>query len=336
MSEKYEKHENYKNNNKNINNEINKKVPMPILDEKRIMPILSEEALLRKTSNLHITEPSIDEQKCAPGLSFENGSCIPLELLIKLVEGYNLHYEDKIPINSTLDTIYPNEYKLYLLNELQKKEGTDQKEWLKSKLTSLMSEEEKDMLNNVFRPDGPQGKFDWLSTVDINKTLSQYENKYENFKFLGAVPIDFMELKDLPFKNINFQELINNGKTRLGVIFNTDPSTKSGRHWISLFIDLKLGQIFFSDSFGSRPPEEVIQFMQLVEQFIKKNISNASSIDARYNKLQHQRGNSECGVYSINFILRLLKGHSFDDITTKRLSDKQVNKCRIIYFGNTN
>ena len=56
--------------------------------------------------------------------------------------------------------------------------------------------------------------------------------------------------------------------------------------------------------------------------------------DVRHNKTRHQRGSSECGVYSINFILRLLKGKTFDNVTRKRLSDDKVNKCRAIYFGN--
>jgi Ulp1 family protease len=56
------------------------------------------------------------------------------------------------------------------------------------------------------------------------------------------------------------------------------------------------------------------------------------NIDMRHNPTQHQRGNSECGVYSINFILRLLKGKTFDHLTQKRLTDEKVNKCRFRYF----
>ena len=37
------------------------------------------------------------------------------------------------------------------------------------------------MENNIFRPEGPQGKFEWLSTIDINQVLKQYEEKYEDF-----------------------------------------------------------------------------------------------------------------------------------------------------------
>jgi hypothetical protein len=296
-----------------------KKLPIPLINLDDVMPE-------KKTAT-----------KCAPHLEFENGSCIPLELLIKMGEAYNKYHENKnkkqIKMDPTLDTLYPDEYKKYLLFEFKKIFDGDQKDWIKSKYLELMDEEDKDHLENkVFRPDGPQGRFEWLSTIDINQVLYQYEEKYPGFKFLGAVPIDFMDLDYLPFKNLNLDEMENENIKKFGVIFNTDKSYQSGKHWISLFFDLENGQIYFSDSMGTRPPKEVNDFMQLLEKHLKnKNINN---IDVRYNKTQHQKGNSECGVYSINFILRLLKGKTFDHITKKRLSDEQVNKCRIKYFGN--
>ena len=51
-----------------------------------------------------------------------------------------------------------------------------------------------------------------------------------------------------------------------------------------------------------------------------------------YNKIRHQFKNSECGVYSVNFILRLLKGELFDNICSNITTDDQVNECRKVYF----
>lgn len=279
----------------------------------------------------------VSATKCAPHLEFENGSCIPLELLIEMAKSYNkFHESDKskqIKLNSKLDTLYPDDYKKYLLLEFKTRFDGDQKDWINSKYLELMSEEHKDHLENkVFRPDGPQGRFDWLSTIDINQVLYQYEEKYQDFKFLGAVPIDFMDLDYLPFKKLDFAELESNGIQRIGVIFNTDKSTGRGKHWISLFSDLTKGQIYYSDSMGTRQPKEVNEFMKKIEKYLTE-VKNLTDLDIRYNKTQHQKGNSECGVYSINFILRLLKGKTFDHITRKRLTDNQVNKCRIKYFG---
>ena len=281
--------------------------------------------------------------KCAPHLEFSNGSCIPLELLIKMAESYNKYQQNKsntlnnnndnfIILDSRLDTLYPDDYKKYLLSEFKTKFDGDQKDWINSKYLELMDEESKDHLENkVFRPDGPQGQFDWLSTIDINQVLYQYEEKYPDFKFLGAVPLDFADLDYLPFKNLKFEDLENEGIKRIGVIFNTDKSYQKGKHWISLFADFDKAQVYYSDSTGTRPPKEVNTFMKSIESYLQSK--KKSNIDIRYNKTQHQRGYSECGVYSINFILRLLKGKTFDHITKKRLDDNQVNKCRVKYFG---
>lgn len=282
----------------------------------------------------------ITATKCAPHLEFVNGSCIPLELLILMAKAYNKYHESnksaQIRLNSKLDTLYPDDYKKYLLLEFKNRFEGDQKDWINSKYLELMSEEHKDHLENkVFRPNGPQGRFDWLSTIDINQVLYQYEEKYPDFKFLGAVPRDFMELDYLPFQKLDLRDLESEGIKRIGVIFNTDKSTGKGKHWISLFADLDKAQIYFSDSMGIRQPSEVNEFMKIIEKYLieKKKILEP---DIRYNKTQHQRGNSECGVYSINFILRLLKGKTFDHLTRKRLSDTQVNKCRVKYFGKMN
>jgi len=158
----------------------------------------------------------ITATKCAPHLEFENGSCIPLELLIEMAKAYNKYHEsDKsvhIKLNSKLDTLYPDDYKKYLLLEFKRRFDGDQKDWINSKYLELMSEESKDHLENkVFRPDGPQGRFDWLSTIDINQVLYQYEEKYPDFKFLGAVPMDFADLDYLPFKTLKFDDLENEG-----------------------------------------------------------------------------------------------------------------------------
>jgi hypothetical protein len=231
-----------------------------------------------------------------------------------------------------MDTLYPNEYKRYLLFEFQQRfKNSNQSNWIKKKFIELMSKEDKEYLEyDVFRPEGPQGKFEWLSTLDINKTLAQYENKYPDFQFLGAVPIDFNDLDYYPFKTMDFNTFTKEKKNRIGVIFNLDEHYKGGSHWVSLFSDLSKGQVYFSDSYGSRPEKRISDFITRIKNHFEK--SKISNIDIRHNQTQHQKGNSECGVYSINFILRLLKGKTFDHITRKRLTDEKVNKCRLRYF----
>jgi len=297
----------------------------------------NEKPLLPKININKVLPKNPNDYKCSPSLEFENGSCFPLELLIDMAEAFNKYNEeknnkDRIVLNTKAETLDPDNYKIYLLHEFKQRYNGDQRDLIKEKFTKFMDEKSKEYLeNNVFRPEGPQGKFEWLSTLDINKVLGQYEEKYPDFNFLGAVPIDFDDLSYLPFKKLNFKDFINSGILKLGVIFNLDEHYKSGSHWVSLFINLDLGQIYFSDSYAGPPEERIRVFMTRASDFLEKIGKNP---DVRYNKTRHQRGGSECGVYSINFILRLLKGKTFDHITRKRLTDGQVNKCRKIYFGN--
>lgn len=295
------------------------KLPMPFITLEQVMP------------------KSIDSCKCAPHLSFEDGSCLTVETLTKMTSAYNKHCDkeninEKIQMYDGQELLHPSEYKRYLLFELNKKLKGKQYDWMKHKFTKYMEEDDKEnLIYNTFRPEGPQGKFEWLSTFDINYTLAQYEKKYEDFIFLGAVPIDFAELDELPFKKLDFDDLYKNGKKRIGVVFNLDEHDKGGSHWVSLFADLEKGQIYFSDSYGTKPYKQIVDFMGKIEKYLI-NVRKIKDPDIRYNKIQHQKGNSECGVYSINFILRLLKGKTFDHITRKRVSDEKVNKCRMIYF----
>ena len=60
--------------------------------------------------------------------------------------------------------------------------------------------------------------------------------------------------------------------------------------------------------------------------------------------MQHQYGNTECGVYSLFFIITMLTGktdlHQFTDMNDKigffkneRIPDKYISKFRKIYFN---
>jgi hypothetical protein len=285
--------------------------------------------------------------KCAPDLLFEDGSCIPLYILIDMASAFNKFNKlnklnTKIYLNDEMDINTPDEYKKYLITEFKKKLDNDQQKWLKLKFIELMSDKNKLFLHtSTFRPHGPAGQFDWLSTLDINKVLYQYEHKYNDFKFLGAVPIDFYDIninifissKKYSFKNIDFNECIKNGINRFGIIFNLDESWKNGSHWVSLFFDFKKKQIYFSDSYGIKPEERILNYINIIRKFMLK-YNTFKNTDVRYNKTQHQKGNSECGVYSVNFILRLLKGKTFDYITKTRIPDDKVNLCRSKYFFN--
>lgn len=288
-----------------------------------------------------ISEIDIKDTKCAPSVSFDSNSCIRLEILVDMVRAYNDENPmNTIKLNEKRQILNPKQYKKYLLKEVRdrlKDKCTTQICWTKQTFIDRMNKKYKDELQKyTFRPNGPEGRFEWLSTFDINNVAKQYERKYSNFIYLGTVPIDFDDLPSLGIKDLNFNKLIKNGKTSVGIIFNLDKHNQSGSHWVALFFDLKECKIYFYDSYGVQPPKEIRRLMRRIYSFCELKYGKKKKIDVGSNNNRHQYGNSECGVYSINFILRLLNGETFENICNNGLTDEEINKCRTIYFNNAN
>jgi hypothetical protein len=284
--------------------------------------------------------------KCAPDKNFGDGSCYSLESLKAIAQAYNNkllkeNYSEKYVSRDKLINISNN--RTNLLKQLKSALSDscdDEKCW--SKLDFVKSLNDLEIEKFTFRPKGTQGKWAWLSTVNIDEVMEQYKNKYRNFKFLGTVPIDFDDLPVLGIKNLDFAKMEREGYTKFGLVMNTDEHYKSGQHWIAAFVDTdyinkdgKVGRVYFFDSVGSQPENRVIKFLSRGAKYImnKYNKKYANDLDIYYNNVQHQKGNSECGVYSINFLLRLLKGESFQEIINRRMSDAEVNQCRDVYFS---
>jgi hypothetical protein len=268
--------------------------------------------------------------KCAPGKLYDNnnGTCFTLNNLLDISIDFNKNFPNK--------SFEIKKNKHYLLKQLTSRMKNlyncdNEVCWINSNFIRKMDNE--DILDYTFKPEGTKGKYDWLSTTDIEKVMFQYEKKYNNFKFLGAVPYDFEDLPDLIPYNLNIKKILNNKKTQLGMVINLDPHYKSGSHWVSFFTNLKQKQVYFFDSYGHKPGKKIVKFVKKFYNDMKGGGQiQDSDLDIRYNKTRHQFNNSECGVYSMNFIIRLLNNESFDNITNNITKDVDMNACRKTYF----
>jgi hypothetical protein len=277
---------------------------------------------------------------CAPSKKFTNGSCLTVDELVLIAEEYNKKYNDKINISSD---------KKYLLTEIAARmkrrfSCSEQECWINTSLIKNMNNDE--ISQNTMRPVGPKKQYEWLSTSNINDVMYQYEFKYPEFKFLGAVPFDFEEVQYYGISDIIFSKL-----SIFGMVINLDNHTMSGSHWVALYCDLKHYKIYYFDSFGKKPGDKVTKFIKKIltymcntkygtnisqKQCITKILSSddANEFDVRFNRKQHQFKNSECGVYSMNFIIRLLNNETFDNIVDNVTDDVTMNACREKYFRN--
>ncbi len=290
-------------------------------------------------------------KKCAPNKKYKDGSCFTMESLEKITEAYNKKCNDKILFNNNKkDVVKQIENKL-------KKNCNDHTCWLRQDFVKKINSDE--IHKYTFRPKGPSSKYEWLSTTNINDVIDQYQQKYQNFNFLGAVPIDFDDLPILGLCDLDFEAIDKRGINQLGIVFNLDEHYKDGSHWVALFTNLNKYQVYFFDSYGKKPDRRIRRFISRIVKYMykkkynkdlsvksvleylkkdKKKLLNNKIIqelrlfDVDYNKVRHQYKNSECGVYSINFILELLDGKTFEHITKNKTYDDKMNENRRIYF----
>jgi hypothetical protein len=213
--------------------------------------------------------------------------------------------------------------------------------WIKQKDEfGNLSEDFKDSFAPLSPVEWRKNPNEWLSSLDIMKVMKQYEKVFKCFSFIGPTPIDF-DTKMLNGEcvwdelcNISLQSLIKKGKTKIGIIFNTDPHNKPGEHWISMFINIKKGKIFYFDSVGHSSPKEVKALSnKIIEQGKKLNPPIHFKYDENH-PIEHQYGNTECGIYSLFFIVHMLEDKITEHyLKTHIIKDAYVMKFRKIYFN---
>jgi hypothetical protein len=270
---------------------------------------------------------------CAPSADLSSGSCYTKQQLVTLANAYNRKYTNKINISGTKEEIW---------NQLEQRMRTCSNEWCWMNRLNMEDTFIQQYGASPFRPIRPAGKNAWLSTYDIRDVLKQYEQLYPDFISLGPVPIDFCMLASNEVCRLNLKQILSKGKRRIGMVFNTDPSNKPGKHWVSMFVDLtgnpEQWEINYFDSFGkAQASKEVMDLVNHLKSqnpnfIVKMNCSDKACTSAR----NHQKLNTECGVYSINFIVERLSGKSWEDLVINNLyDDSTMTSRRRVYFRPT-
>lgn len=271
---------------------------------------------------------------CSPNME-DSFTCFTKKALVKIIRAWN----NANPDSKILFNLEMNKRTLWdKVNEKLKGKCSNDYCWTNQKFMGKLSRKLK---KKYFRPKMPsdweKNSREWLSTLDIENVLNQYEKKYKNFLFIGAVPMDF-DKKLSPgtcvvneLCNINIKRLVNKGKTKIGIVFNLDNHDQDGSHWVSFFCDFDRNAIYYFDSYGYKEPKEVTNLIKRIQEQGK---SLGRDIQFFINKKRHQFKESECGVYSINFIERLLNNEPFEDISLNVTKDDDMFLNRDKYFIN--
>lgn len=263
-------------------------------------------------------------------------TCYTVSQLKEIAKKYNSKNSNKININTN---------KTQLLQSIRSRlSGIHESKWYKT--LDLNNED----MKGTFKPQKPSSwKKDnktWLNTYDILNVMQQYEEKYPSFKFLGVYPLDFNHKYDNVrcvgpnMCQFSVKDMLKLGKTQCGVILNLDYHDEPGSHWVSLYIglspSLKNFGCYFIDSTSRAAPKEVLHFIkdvkkQIDEHYGKLDISQKFKIVQNKKKFQFE--NTECGMFSMYFMIQFLKKKEFKTIINSKITDQEVNSLRDVYYN---
>jgi len=271
-----------------------------------------------------------------------NQTCFTPQTLMKLRDIYNVNHTNKI-ISNNPKIIWK------MLHRNKPDQCKKDKCWIQSIVNDESTKKKLEAL--LFPPKYPKEWVSkpnaWLSNIDILDVLKQYEETYSHFYFIGPSSIDFdvMTGGNCVCNNLCHFSLptVRKKYTKIGIIFNLDPHTSSGSHWVSLFIDLQDHFIFYFDSTGDKIPSQIKKFVKTV---LSQNKGMHPLTFYQNDKMEHQLGNTECGMYSLYFIISMLMRESSDGLSMSkkevielflgkhgRISDKTIQSLRKVYYS---
>lgn len=209
------------------------------------------------------------------------------------------------------------------------------------KALPLSEQEKQTLIQTYLRPPQPAKWKDdpdmWLDSLNIEAVMKQYEDAFPSFEFMGPFPIDFAapdpynhsgEKKCLirEICGLRMEQVVREGTKSIGIIYNLDPHFKDGSHWVANYIDIPKHRCYYFDSYGYEPPKQIATFMKwLTTQDPKMKLM--------YNARRFQHLGSECGMYSLYFIIRMVSGDVFRPFCRRQPRDSIMLDLRDWLFS---
>jgi hypothetical protein len=262
------------------------------------------------------------ETKYSSPATIKNSQVFTKQSLIKLIDAWNKYKPDKITYKKTDKASKLAE----ALNEKIKPICDDKQYWCWPGALSHIAKDErtKNIIKMIaeyeLRPEMPKewikNPIEWLSNYDIEDVMKQYsiDKKYK-YNFLGVFPIDFSEEDKFgrclysEICSLNLKKYMNKRIKYLGLITNLDRHDQSGSHWTSTFIIIdprnKCYGAHYYDSNARPIPMYVKKFMLNIKKQCN-SLYPTQKFRITYNNKQHQKKNTECGMFSMIYQIRWL------------------------------
>ena len=284
-----------------------------------------------KSKNQNKSKKVFKKLNCSPNKELDF-TCYSSDSLEKLKQKWNRRHPNSKILTNNSKEIWDK-----LKDKLDNK-CTTEKCWLNQKF--MKNDVNSELTSYTFAPVSPEkwktNPNEWLTSDDIIKVMKQYEHEYPKFNFIGPSPIDYDSKKMFgqcvwnKLCNFNLKNQIKRGKRMFGIIFNTDPHDLPGAHWICMFIDVNNSYIYYFDSNADSTPRQVNKF---ATNIIKQGAALGIKFNYVKNNTEHQKGETECGMYVLHIITQLLNNKLNPKNFNKRITDKEMEKLRKILFN---
>lgn len=201
-----------------------------------------------------------------------------------------------------------------------------------------------------YKPVGSHGPQP-LSNFELDHTLWQWEKKWPDFCNLGFAMINFATYDGTPMQALSRLADLMAGrgatwvqhelgdmehktepgphKRRFAFILNSDEISGNGKHWTCVFwsVDGSRGVIEFFNSSGNAPYPEINKWWPKLERALMA--AGAAEVSfVPVTAIQHQHGNTECGVYCLYYIWSRLNGRSAESFKHGEIPDDKMTAFR--------
>ena len=211
-----------------------------------------------------------------------------------------------------------------------------------------------------FKETGPRNGNEWLSNINIDKTLQKWAVEFDDLYVYSFCMSDFYKTKgslavikicdilDGKVPQKTAAGMVTRPCKRMCCVLNTDVSTGRGIHWVCIFVDTTRNPISieYFNSAGNPPFLNATKWMEQTRaELLKCQPHGEDPAASAHSSLQrkqvetlsvtsvpHQESDSECGVYCLFYIRKRLEGTPYSYFMDKRIPDSEMTEFRKYLF----
>jgi len=284
-------------------------------------------------------------------------TCLPPDL-IKTIYIEN----EKINNNKSINEIKIPKLQNLIINKVSDDCGCNKAKTIQEKElciiknidSRIINKDDKDcIIYDSFKPEGSHDGKSWLNNTHVDIIQEQLFKKFPNYEYgfihmidnimitpqnLKCIKHNVRSITDIDFVN----EVQNNALKWYGVVYNTDPSHKSGQHWFAILFNFNNegteanpNYIEYFNSSGMNIQNT--EFQEFLENLALKISfkANKKTIFKKITTIQHQKDSTgNCGIYALYYIWSRLSGIPTETFNNpeKKITDKTMEEFRKIMF----